>query len=72
MDFKLNLNSWYAENFDVVVLVLDASVSSVEVQNDCLEKVSNLQLFAIVSRTRVITVVNYHRPESSTSYKSPT
>ncbi len=52
------------ENFDVVVLVLDASVSSVRSAKRLYEKIANLQL-TLSSRTRVFTVVNFHRPENS-------
>ncbi len=58
------------ENFDVVVLVLDASVSSVRSAKRLFEKISNLQL-TLSSRTRVITLVNYHRPENAYVLQRP-
>ncbi|NUW72648.1 P-loop NTPase [Vibrio mediterranei] len=63
VDFKVE-PQLLVENFDVVVLVLDASVSSVRSAKRLFEKVANLQL-TLSSRTRVITVVNYHRPENA-------
>lgn len=63
VDFKIE-PQLLVEHFDVVVLVLDASVSSVRRAKRLLERVSNLQL-SLASRTRVITVVNYHRPENA-------
>ena len=63
VDFKVE-PQLLVENFDIVVLVLDASVSSVRNAKRLIEKIANLQL-TLSSRTRVITLVNYHRPQSS-------
>jgi pilus assembly protein CpaE len=52
------------DGFDVVVLVLDASVSAVRNAKRLIDKVENLQL-TLSSRLRIITVVNYHRPEAA-------
>jgi pilus assembly protein CpaE len=69
VDFKIE-PQLLVEHFDVVVLVLDASVSSVRRAKRLLERVSNLQL-SLSSRTRVITVVNYHRPENAYVLQKP-
>lgn len=69
VDFKVE-PQLLVENFDVVVLVLDASVSSVRSAKRLFEKMSNLQL-TLASRTRVITVVNYHRPENAYVLQKP-
>jgi len=63
VDFKVE-PQLLVENFDVVVLVFDASVSSVRNAKRLFEKIANLQL-SLSKRTRVITVVNYHRPENA-------
>jgi pilus assembly protein CpaE len=52
------------DNYDVIVLVVDASVSSVRMAKRLHEKIANLQL-TLSTRTRVIVVVNYHRPEGT-------
>jgi pilus assembly protein CpaE len=49
---------------DVIVLVLDASVSAVRNAKRLIDKIENLQL-TLSSRLRIITVVNFHRPESA-------
>lgn len=69
VDFKVE-PQLLVENFDVVVLVLDASVSSVRSAKRLFEKISNLQL-TLSSRTRVITLVNYHRPENAYVLQRP-
>ncbi|MGF1745425.1 AAA family ATPase [Vibrio minamisatsumaniensis] len=69
VDFKVE-PQLLVENFDVVVLVLDASVSSVRSAKRLYEKITNLQL-TLSSRTRVITVVNYHRPENAYVLQKP-
>ncbi|WP_339387728.1 chromosome partitioning protein ParA [Vibrio caribbeanicus] len=67
IDFKIE-PQLLVENFDVVVLVMDASVSSVRSAKRLMDKIANLQL-TLSSRTRVITLVNYHRPENSYAMK---
>ncbi|MDR9826108.1 chromosome partitioning protein ParA [Vibrio sp. FNV 38] len=60
VDFKVEpqmLNDVY----DVVVLVLDASVSAVRNAKRLYEELQNIQL-ASSKKVRILTVVNYHRP----------
>ena len=63
VDFKVE-PQLLVENFDVVVLVFDASVSSVRSAKRLYEKIESLQL-TLSSRTRIIMVANYHRPKNS-------
>ncbi|EDP59394.1 hypothetical protein [Vibrio sp. AND4] len=69
VDFKVE-PQLLVDNFDVVVLVLDASVSATRNAKRLFEKIVNLQL-TLSSRTRVITVVNYHRPENAYVLQKP-
>jgi pilus assembly protein CpaE len=57
-------NQLLVDNFDVVVLVFDPSVSSVRATKRIYDKISNLQL-TLSTRTRIILVMNYHRPDNS-------
>lgn len=67
VDFKVE-PQLLVENFDVVVLILDASVSSVRNAKRLIEKIDNLKT-TLTSSTRITTLVNYHRPESSYAMK---
>ncbi|CAH0529689.1 AAA family ATPase [Vibrio hippocampi] len=63
VDFRVE-PQMLVSHFDVVVIVLDASISAVRNAKKFCEKIDNLQL-TLSHRTRVITVVNAHRQESS-------
>ncbi|MFA0439122.1 chromosome partitioning protein ParA [Vibrio sp. 10N.286.49.C2] len=63
VDFKVEAQL-LVDNFDVVVIVFDASVSAVRNAKRLYERIENLQL-ALSKRTRVITVANYHRPDGA-------
>ncbi|MGR5094678.1 AAA family ATPase [Vibrio maritimus] len=63
VNFKLE-PQMLVDNFDVVVLVVDPSVSSMRSAKRLLERLRNIQL-TLSTKTRVITVVNYHRPAPS-------
>ena len=69
VDFKVE-PQLLAENFDVVVLVFDASVSSVRSAKRLYEKIASLQL-TLSSRTRIIMVANYHRPQNAYVLQKP-
>ncbi|NOI95476.1 MULTISPECIES: chromosome partitioning protein ParA [Vibrio] len=69
VDFKVE-PQLLVENFDVVVLVFDASVSSVRSAKRLFEKIASLQL-TLSSRTRVIMVANYHRPQGAYVLQKP-
>ena len=63
VDFKVEAQL-LVDTFDVVVIVLDPSVSAVRNAKRLYERIENLQL-TLSKRTRVITVANYHRPENA-------
>lgn len=63
VDFKVEPRM-LADVFDVVVLVLDPSVSAVRNAKRIYEGIQNLQLNSS-KKIRVITVVNYHRPSAA-------
>lgn len=63
VDFRIE-PQMLVSNFDVIIIVLDASISSVRNAKKLYEKIDNLQM-TLSQRTRVITVVNFHRPEAS-------
>jgi pilus assembly protein CpaE len=63
VDFKVE-HKMLVDVFDVVVLVLDASVSAVRNAKKIYEGIQNSQLNS-ARKVRVITVVNYHRPPAA-------
>ncbi|MDN2480401.1 chromosome partitioning protein ParA [Vibrio agarivorans] len=63
VDFQLNPHL-LVENYDVVVVVFEPSVSSVRNARTLLSQLENKQV-AMSKRIRVITLANHHRPENT-------
>lgn len=57
------------DNFDVVVIISDPSIASIRNTRLLTEKITNLHL-TLSGRTRIITVMNYHRPRNTFVVKS--
>ncbi len=63
VNFKLE-PQMLVDNFDVVVVVVDPSVAAMRSAKRLHERIRNIQL-TLSKKTRVITLVNYHRPTTS-------
>ncbi|MEL7325045.1 MAG: chromosome partitioning protein ParA [Pseudomonadota bacterium] len=63
VDFRVDPNM-LIENYDVVVVVFEPSVSSVRNAKALLEQLENKQL-SMSKRIRIITLANHHRPENT-------
>ncbi|WP_418641445.1 AAA family ATPase [Vibrio chaetopteri] len=63
VNFKLE-PQMLVDNFDVVVMVVDPSVAAMRSAKRLQERIRNIQL-TLSKKTRLITLVNYHRPPVS-------